>query len=202
MGFSSRQLQLSDLRVFGISFASEGCWSIWIIRSSAICATASKISSICESPVARCHQAEWLNFPSRYLVVDLMNGGDLRFHISRKTFTEDAVRFWMAELACALRYIHGQGIVHRDLKPDNVLLDSEGHVHLADFVSLVLRSGVKWRLMYARTLLRNLDRTNHSTASPGLLHTLLPRFMRAVDILVRWIGGRSGSLSTNAFSTR
>ena len=63
-----------------------------------------------------------------------MNGGDLRFHISRKTMTEEAVRFWMAELACALRYIHKQGIVHRDLKPDNVLLDSEGHVHLADFV--------------------------------------------------------------------
>lgn len=62
-----------------------------------------------------------------------MNGGDLRFHIQRKTFTEEAVRFWMAELGCALRYIHKQGIVHRDLKPDNVLLDSEGHVHLADF---------------------------------------------------------------------
>ena len=70
----------------------------------------------------------------RYIVQDLMNGGDLRFHISRKTMTEDAVQFWMAELACALRYIHKQGIVHRDLKPDNVLLDSEGHVHLADFV--------------------------------------------------------------------
>jgi serine/threonine kinase 32 len=72
--------------------------------------------------------------PNRYLVVDLMNGGDLRFHISRKTFTEEAVRFWIAELGCALRYIHKQGIIHRDVKPDNVLLDSEGHIHLADFV--------------------------------------------------------------------
>ena len=48
-----------------------------------------------------------------------MTGGDLRFHIARKTFTEDAVRFWMAELGCAVRYVHQQGIVHRDIKPDS-----------------------------------------------------------------------------------
>ena len=84
--------------------------------------------------VRRGHRvADWTD--GRYLVVDLMSGGDLRFHISRKTFTEDAVRFWIAELGCALRYIHGQGIIHRDVKPDNVLLDQDGHVHLTDFVS-------------------------------------------------------------------
>ena len=61
---------------------------------------------------------------SRYIVVDLMTGGDLRFHIARKTFTEDAVRFWMAELGCAVRYVHQQGIVHRDIKPDSKVLPS------------------------------------------------------------------------------
>ncbi|KAG5922803.1 hypothetical protein E4U53_003655 [Claviceps sorghi] len=76
---------------------------------------------------------QWLTWTDRYLVVDLMSGGDLRFHISRKTFTEEAVRFWIAELGCALKYIHGQNIIHRDVKPDNVLLDADGHVHLTDF---------------------------------------------------------------------
>lgn len=83
-------------------------------------------------------------------MVDLMNGGDLRFHISRKCFTEEAVRFWIAELGCALKYIHSQGIIHRDLKPDNVLLDSEGHVHLADFVSGVELGPRPFRV-YSRT---------------------------------------------------
>jgi serine/threonine protein kinase len=90
-----------------------------------------------------------------------MNGGDLRFHISRKAFTGEAVRFWMAELGCALRYIHTQGIVHRDVKPDNVLLDSEGHVHLADFVSIFCFGGELHILMAARTLHLILDLANN-----------------------------------------
>ncbi|KAI9755858.1 MAG: hypothetical protein M1815_004518 [Lichina confinis] len=105
--------------------------------SSAIYATVFRISSTCSSfvPPTRSVLESPLIRPSeiRYIVVDLMTGGDLRFHISRKTFTEEAVRFWMAELGCAVRYIHRQNIVHRDIKPDNVLLDADGHAHLADF---------------------------------------------------------------------
>ena len=109
----------------------------------------------------------WLIRMRRYLVVDLMNGGDLRFHISRKTFTEDAVRFWMSELACALRYIHGQGIVHRDLKPDNVLLDSDGHVHLADFVGFMETFSSRVLLTAGRMLLRTFDLTRCYIANPA-----------------------------------
>jgi len=97
-----------------------------------------------------------------------MNGGDLRFHISRKCFTEDAVRFWMAELGCALRYIHSQGIIHRDLKPDNVLLDSEGHVHLADFVRSLFLDSTEARLgltLISRTWHRISDQGSLSPAS-------------------------------------
>lgn len=111
----------------------------------------------------------------RYIVVDLMNGGDLRFHISRKTFTEEAVRFWIAQLGCAVRYIHQQGIVHRDIKPDNVLLDSDGQVHLADFVR---PSPVTHPLNHALTPPQNVasDFTPHKplTSKSGTLAYLAP----------------------------
>ena len=110
-----------------------------------------------------------------------MNGGDLRFHISRKTFTEDAVRFWVAELGCALKYIHQQGIVHRDLKPDNVLLDLDGHVHLADFVGLS-PAPIGSDVNTSRTSLRNILQRRSYTASQEHWPTLLPKYMRARDI--------------------
>ncbi|KIY67968.1 kinase-like protein [Cylindrobasidium torrendii FP15055 ss-10] len=69
-----------------------------------------------------------------FFVIDLMLGGDLRFHLERKgSIPEEVVKFWIAELSCGLEYLHKKKIVHRDLKPDNVLLDSKGHAHITDF---------------------------------------------------------------------
>jgi len=68
------------------------------------------------------------------MVLDLMLGGDLRFHLDRNgNMREEIVRFYMAELSLALDYLHSIQIVHRDLKPDNVLLDEKGHAHITDF---------------------------------------------------------------------
>ncbi|ORE18378.1 kinase-like protein, partial [Rhizopus microsporus] len=69
-----------------------------------------------------------------FMVLDLMLGGDLRFHLDTLgTFNELQVRFYVAQLILSISYIHSQHIIHRDIKPDNVLLDHKGHAHLSDF---------------------------------------------------------------------
>ncbi|KAF8632258.1 hypothetical protein AX15_002003 [Amanita polypyramis BW_CC] len=69
-----------------------------------------------------------------FFVLDLMLGGDLRFHLNKRgPVSEEVARFWVAELSSGLQYLHEQRIVHRDIKPDNILLDSDGHAHITDF---------------------------------------------------------------------
>jgi len=68
-----------------------------------------------------------------YLVLDLMLGGDLRFHLERLgSMSEASVRIYVAEIATAISFLHERKIVHRDLKPDNILLDEAGHAHITD----------------------------------------------------------------------
>ena len=69
-----------------------------------------------------------------FFVIDLMLGGDLRFHLERLgSLSEDAVRFYVAQISSALDYLHNMSIMHRDIKPDNILLDDKGNAHLTDF---------------------------------------------------------------------
>ncbi|RNF03998.1 serine/threonine-protein kinase NEK1 [Trypanosoma rangeli] len=56
-------------------------------------------------------------------------------------FPEDIIIEWMAELLCALAYLHSRSIVHRDLKTSNIFLTEKNHVKLGDFgVCTVLTS--------------------------------------------------------------
>uniref|UniRef100_A0A8C9YPQ3 Serine/threonine-protein kinase Sgk1 n=1 Tax=Sander lucioperca TaxID=283035 RepID=A0A8C9YPQ3_SANLU len=69
-----------------------------------------------------------------YFVLDYVNGGELFFHLQReRCFSEPRARFYSAEVASAIGYLHSLNIVYRDLKPENILLDSQGHVVLTDF---------------------------------------------------------------------
>lgn len=69
-----------------------------------------------------------------YLVLDFLRGGDLFGRLAKEImFTEEDVKFYMAELVLALDHLHSLGIIYRDLKPENILLDYEGHIALTDF---------------------------------------------------------------------
>lgn len=74
-----------------------------------------------------------------YYAMDLIDGCGLDQLVTRDSVpvTGQARARWVARLgvqaADALGYAHAQGFLHRDIKPANFLLDSDGHLWLADF---------------------------------------------------------------------
>ncbi|XP_028797733.1 serine/threonine-protein kinase KIPK2-like, partial [Neltuma alba] len=78
------------------------------------------------------------------LVMEYCPGGDL--HVLRqrqpyRSFSEQATRFYVAEVLLALEYLHMLGVIYRDLKPENILVREDGHIMLTDF-DLSLRCSV------------------------------------------------------------
>jgi serine/threonine protein kinase len=66
--------------------------------------------------------------------MDYMSGGDLKKQLDEvEFFSEKRTRFYAAEIALAVQFLHQNGILHRDLKLENVLVDSDGHCKIADF---------------------------------------------------------------------
>uniref|UniRef100_A0A8B9IR69 protein kinase C n=1 Tax=Anser cygnoides TaxID=8845 RepID=A0A8B9IR69_ANSCY len=66
-------------------------------------------------------------------VMEYTPGGDLMMRIHEDVFPEHMARFYTACVVLGLQFLHEKKIVYRDLKLDNLLLDAEGFVKIADF---------------------------------------------------------------------
>uniref|UniRef100_A0A3B5PUD2 non-specific serine/threonine protein kinase n=1 Tax=Xiphophorus maculatus TaxID=8083 RepID=A0A3B5PUD2_XIPMA len=103
-----------------------------------------------------------------YLVMDYYVGGDLLTLLSKfeDRLPEDMARFYVAEMVLAIHSIHQQQYIHRDIKPDNVLLDVNGHIRLADFGSCL-------RMME--------DGTVQSSVAVGTPDYISPEILQAME---------------------
>ncbi|XP_074294346.1 serine/threonine-protein kinase KIPK2-like [Silene latifolia] len=101
------------------------------------------------------------------LVMEYCPGGDL--HVLRqrqagKCFSEQATRFYVAEVLLALEYLHMLGVVYRDLKPENILVREDGHIMLSDF-DLSLRCAVSPTLLVSSSMSEGSRNTSHDSHS-------------------------------------
>ncbi|KAI0827697.1 kinase-like protein [Trametes gibbosa] len=82
-----------------------------------------------------------------YMVMDFVPGGEL-FTLLRRSnrFPDPVAKFYAAEVALALNYLHSKDIIYRDLKPENILLNFDGHIKIADFGFAKYCSTTAWTL--------------------------------------------------------
>eukprot|EP00055_Hartaetosiga_balthica_P013756 m.72047 g.72047 ORF g.72047 m.72047 type:complete len:1349 (-) comp8367_c0_seq4:454-4500(-) len=96
------------------------------------------IMSLSDSPWIVQAQYAFQDDQYLYLAMEYLAGGDL-YSLQDKFdyIPEDWARFYTAELVLALETLHSMGYIHRDVKPDNLLIDVQGHLKLADFGTCV-----------------------------------------------------------------
>ena len=69
-----------------------------------------------------------------YLTLELASGGELFDFIAQTgSFSEPVARYYFHQMIDAFEYLHSRGISHRDMKPDNIMLDDEFNLKIADF---------------------------------------------------------------------
>ena len=79
-----------------------------------------------------------------YFITPFIKGGDLYNKLKKDKFlTEDLVKFYSAQIAIALQYLHDLGIAYRDLKLENILLNDDGYIKLCDFGASVKLIGTE-----------------------------------------------------------
>ncbi|XP_011630610.1 LOW QUALITY PROTEIN: G protein-coupled receptor kinase 1 [Pogonomyrmex barbatus] len=93
----------------------------------------SVVSTGADCPFIVCMTYAFQTTDKLCFILDLMNGGDLHYHLSQHgIFTEPEMKFYATEVILGLEHMHCRYIVYRDLKPANILLDENGHVKISD----------------------------------------------------------------------
>ncbi len=103
-------------------------------RAARLCSNERDILANLRSNFIVCLQYAFCTPRDLVLVLDLMTGGDLQYHLETGgAFRPARARFYAAQVCLALEYLHAHAIVFRDVKPENILLDAKGHARLSDF---------------------------------------------------------------------
>lgn len=133
-----------------------------------------RIMSGVRHPFLACLRFAFQTQSKLYLGMDYYKGGNLYLHMhsskidpnvstsSGRRFTIERARFYAAELAIALAYLHAHGIIYRDLKPDNIMLDKTGHIRLVDF-------GISKQLAHVNPDTPGANGVNHNYAPTSTL---------------------------------
>jgi tetratricopeptide (TPR) repeat protein len=87
-----------------------------------------------------------------YYSMMLVAGKNLAQRLAEYVADPKAAATLIAEVADAVAHAHQRGVLHRDLKPANILVDAEGHPHVADF-GLAKRLGSESELTHTGQVL-------------------------------------------------
>ena len=104
-----------------------------------------------------------------YMIMDYLEGGDLRKRMKEKTFNLKEIKFIAACIIIGLEYIHKKGIINMDIKPENLIFDDKGYLRISDF-GIAIRNDK----------INIIEKNNDKSGTPGYMAP--ERIINNIDI--------------------
>lgn len=102
-------------------------------KSETLCMNERNILTMIDSKFVVCLKYAFTTQNELFLILDLMVGGDLGFHLHRKgRFNKREAKYYIARTLLGIKALHDLNVVYRDLKPDNILMDAKGRTKISD----------------------------------------------------------------------